>query len=53
MNNNEIDDKHKESKSSIDEEINTTSNITKIDLNIPNLTKLVCLKKRRNSIQKR
>ena len=45
MNNNEIDDKHKESKSSIDEEINTTSNITKIDLNIPNLTKLVCLKK--------
>ena len=45
MNNNEIDDKHKESKSSIDEEINTTSNITKIDLNIPNLKGLISLRK--------
>lgn len=45
MNNNELDDKHKESKNSNDNEVNTTSNITKIDLNIPNLTRLVCLKK--------
>ena len=45
MNNNEIDDKNKESKTSIDDEMNTTNNITKIDLNIPNLTKLISLKK--------
>jgi len=45
MNNNERDDKHKDSKSSNENETNTASNITKIDLDIPNLTRLVCLKK--------
>ena len=45
MNNKEIDDKNKESKNSIDDEANTKSNITKIDLNIPNLTRIFCLKK--------